>query len=303
MESPPETRPAGIALRRVFKCFGTASAVEDLTLEVARGSVFGLLGPNGAGKTTTMRMATGILLPDRGTILHDGAPSGSGSSIRIGYLSEERGLYHRMQVFEQLTFFAALRGIRRWDAGPAARRWMERLDLGHLAARRTDELSKGMQQLLQVAVALVHDPEIVVLDEPFAGLDPVHVGRLTQVVKELRDGGAAILLSTHAMEQAEDICDRVGFLNRGVKIAEGSPSDLQAHGTRLVRAVFRGPAPVDFSHPHVIAAQAQGSSLTVECAPDLSPVTLIEALAARGEIVDLESRKARLRDVFLGMVR
>ncbi|MBN1424342.1 ATP-binding cassette domain-containing protein [Candidatus Fermentibacteria bacterium] len=300
--APSQGKPGSLSVHRLQKRFGDTLAVRELSLEVMPGSVHGLLGPNGAGKTTTLRTVMGILRADGGTILRDEAPMDRHAVFRTGYLPEERGLYPRMTVADQLAFFAALRRMPRHAIKERVAYWLGFLGLTPLARRRTDELSMGLQQLLQVAVALVHEPDLVVLDEPFTGLDPLHVARLMELLADLRARGRAVLLSTHAMERAEEICDHVTFLDHGTVAAEGSIDTLRhSVGHRVVKVVFRAPVPA--LPIQGMDATVVGTTVTVRWSSPDDPLDFIRGLAAAGEIVEVELRPASLRDIFMRVIR
>ncbi len=217
-----------VALAGVSKRFGTHVAVESLTLEIPRGAIFGVLGPNGAGKSTTLRMINDIIAPDEGRItILDGLAPGRAAAPHIGFLPEERGLYPKMKVLEVAAFMGELRGLSKATARRNARAWLERLGLSEWLGHRVQDLSKGMQQKAQFAAALVHDPELVILDEPWSGLDPVNADVLRDVVRELAARGRTILLSTHVMEQAEQLCDAVAIIARGRLLCVGALDELK----------------------------------------------------------------------------
>ena len=230
-----------LRLSGVTKRYGDFVAVGDLSLEVPAGMIYGVLGPNGAGKTTTLRMVNDILGPDEGEIrLFGDLPPGRAAARRIGYLPEERGLYPKMKVVEALRFFGELRGLSGREAGVRAGRWLERLELGSWAQRKVQDLSKGMQQKVQFAAALLHEPDLLILDEPWSGLDPINAEVLREIVLEQRAAGRTILFSTHLMEQAEKICDFVCLIVRGRKVLEGPLDRIkrEAAGDRLVALAF-----------------------------------------------------------------
>jgi ABC-2 type transport system ATP-binding protein len=217
-----------LAVRGVVKQFGNHVAVEDISFEVPRGVVYGILGPNGAGKSTTLRMINDIIAPDRGEIvILDQLPPGLEAARQIGYLPEERGLYPKMRVLEMIQFMGELRGLARGEAHRRARTWLERLGLGKWEKNRVQDLSKGMQQKVQFATALIHEPELVILDEPWSGLDPINAEVLRDVVEEIRTSGRTVLFSTHLMEQAEKVCDAVCIIARGKKVLDGKLRELK----------------------------------------------------------------------------
>lgn len=234
---------SGTALRLegVTRRFGEHTAVADLDLEVPAGSIYGLLGPNGSGKTTTIRMILGILLPDAGRVELLGAPPAVHRAARVGYLPEERGVYRKMRVLDFLTFLGEIRGIPRPTARDRAEDWLGRLGLEEWGGRRVEDLSKGMQQKVQFVGTVLHQPDLLILDEPFSGLDPINQDVLEGIVRELRGRGTTILFSTHLMDHAERLCDRVCLISRSRKVLDGNLRDLKREGARGVVAVaFEG---------------------------------------------------------------
>lgn len=230
-----------VRLRGVSKQFGAHRAVSGLDLKVPRGTVFGLLGPNGSGKTTTIRMIMGILLPDSGTVELLGGRPGVKRNDRVGYLPEERGVYRKMKVLDFLTFLGEIRGMRREDARKAAGHWLERLDLSGWADSRTRDLSKGMQQKVQFVGTILHDPKLLILDEPFSGLDPINQEVLEEIVREFQARGTTVLFSTHLMDHAERLCQRVCLIARGKKVLDSDLKELKRRERKGVVAVeFRG---------------------------------------------------------------
>lgn len=233
-----DTTPA-VELRGVTKSYDTFQAVKPLDLVVPSGSTYGLLGPNGAGKTTTIRMTMRILQPDRGEILILGRPQSQEGLDRIGYLPEERGVYRRMKVRKLLQFFGELKGMRGRDLRPRIDEWLERMELADRADAKVQELSKGMQQKIQFIGAILHDPDIVILDEPFSGLDPINQRVLREIINELKQKGRTIIFSTHIIEHAERICDHVCIVARGSKVADGTIPDVKReHGNEYVALRF-----------------------------------------------------------------
>lgn len=229
-----------VALQGVTKRFAGHTAVSNLTMQVPSGGIFGLLGPNGAGKSTTIRMLMDIIEPDEGSIALLGTGSNARAiSSRLGYLPEERGLYKKMRVMDHLVFLGEVKGIARSDARRRAGAWLERLGLGEWTQKKIEDLSKGMQQKVQFAGTLLHDPDLVILDEPFAGLDPVNSQVMKDVVVEIAARGRTVLFSTHIMEQAERMCDHIVIIARGVKVVDGSVSAVKAEfGGRHVALSF-----------------------------------------------------------------
>lgn len=210
-----------ISVSHVSKSYGEFVAVQDLSLEVAPGSIFGLLGPNGAGKSTTIRMIVNITVPDSGEVKLFGERMSDKLQERVGYLPEDRGLYKKMKVGEQLEFFAALKGVPAEAARKRIDEWLGRVGLSEWKQKKWEELSKGMQQKVQFVSTILHDPDLVILDEPFSGLDPINANLLKDVVQEMKERGKTIIFSTHLMEQAEQLCDTICLINRGRKVLGG----------------------------------------------------------------------------------
>jgi ABC-2 type transport system ATP-binding protein len=212
----------------ITKKYGNHVAVEHVSFTVPKGVVYGILGPNGAGKSTTLRMITDIIAPDGGKItILDGLAPGAQSAPYIGYLPEERGLYPKMKVCEMIEFMGELRGLRRAEAKKRAAAWLDRLGLQQWAKNKVQDLSKGMQQKVQFATALIHEPALVILDEPWSGLDPINSEVLRDVVDEIRKSGRTVIFSTHGMEQAEKVCDAVCIIARGKKVLEGKLREIK----------------------------------------------------------------------------
>jgi ABC-2 type transport system ATP-binding protein len=221
------TSPA-LSVAGVIKRFGNHVAVDGVSFEVPRGVVYGILGPNGAGKSTMLRMINDIIAPDAGEIrILDGLKPGAEAARRIGYLPEERGLYPKMKVLDMVVFIGELRGLSHHESKLRAKKWLERLGLDAWMKNKVQDLSKGMAQKVQFATALIHDPPLVILDEPWSGLDPINAEVLREVVEEIRGQGRTVLFSTHGMEQAEKICDHVCIIARGQKVLEGKLKEIK----------------------------------------------------------------------------
>jgi len=231
-----------VRLRGVTKRFGKHTAVSGLDLDVPRGIICGLLGPNGSGKTTTIRMIMGILLPDEGTVSLFGGDPDLTRRTKVGYLPEERGVYRKMKCVDLVTFLAEIRGIPRSEGKRRARAWFERLGIPEWGDRRVEDLSKGMQQKVQFIGTVIHEPELLILDEPFSGLDPINQDVLEEIVRDFRSKGTTILFSTHLMDQAERLCERVCLISRSHKVIDADMRELKAAERGSVLAVeFEGP--------------------------------------------------------------
>lgn len=237
MHQPPAVHAQGVTKR-----FGKHTAVSGLDLEVPPGLIYGLLGPNGSGKTTTIRMIMGILHPDQGRVDLFGAPADDGARRRIGYLPEERGVYRKMKCLDLLVFLAEIRGIPRAEGRRRALGWLERLGLPEWAEKKVEDLSKGMQQKIQFIGTVIHEPELLILDEPFSGLDPINQDVLEEIVLDFHARGTTILFSTHLMDQAERLCHRVCLISRSRKVLDADLKELKAAERKgLVAVEFEGP--------------------------------------------------------------
>ena len=225
----------------VSKRYAGHTALDDVSISVPRGSVYGLLGPNGAGKTTLIRIINRITAPDQGTVFFDGHPLAPSDVRHIGYLPEERGLYKKMKVGEQALFFARLKGLSRNEATRRLRMWFDRFDIASWWNRRVEELSKGMAQKVQFIVTVLHEPELLIFDEPFSGFDPINANLLKEEILALRDRGATVIFSTHNMSSVEEVCDHITLINRSRNILSGAVEEIRRrHGRNLFRLEYRG---------------------------------------------------------------
>ncbi|HEX6731933.1 MAG TPA: ATP-binding cassette domain-containing protein [Pyrinomonadaceae bacterium] len=293
-----------VSLENVTKSFGAFTAVRDLSLAVRAGRIFGLLGPNGAGKTTTIRMMVNITAPDSGTIELFGQHITPKLQDRIGYLPEERGLYKKMRVADQLSFFAELKNVDRKVSGPKIDHWLARLKLSEWKKKKSIELSKGMQQKVQFITTVLHDPDLVILDEPFSGLDPVNVELLKDVVLDLKRAGKTVIFSTHQMELAEKICDDICLLNRSQKILDGSLRQIKkGFGRNAVALRIEGDASVLNDRSLVSSVQHHSDEMEVLLTPGASPQELLKRLVDSGaQISKYEMIEPSLNDIFIQKV-
>ena len=294
---------SSLVLSGVARSFGDVVAVRDVSFEVPAGTTFGLLGPNGAGKTTTMRMILGILIPDRGTVRWNGAPVDLAVRRRFGYLPEERGLYGKVKVREHIAYFGRLHGVRRPDDTKRADAWIERLGLGMYANRPCGELSKGNQQKVQIACAALHDPDLLVLDEPFSGLDPVNADTLLSALRTLQAAGTTLILSSHQMWQIEDLCERFCIIADGTVRASGTLAELRsAWPTRVIEVEPATPAlrTVLDGIPHARAlAVPDRPVLAYEIPAGAGVASLLRALVAAGDVTRFERVEPRLSEIYL----
>jgi len=293
-----------VKLDRVTKSFGGFAAVSDLSLEVQAGRIYGLIGPNGAGKTTSIRMIVNITVPDSGAIHLFGRPMNTESQDRIGYLPEERGLYRKMRIGDQLLFFAELKDFRGRSARQAIDRWLERMKLAEWKNKKAEALSKGMQQKIQFIAAVVHDPDLLILDEPFSGLDPVNMELLKEIVLEFKAAGKTIVFSTHLMELAEKICDDICLINRSRKVLEGSLRDVKrSFGRNRVALRVEGGDGVLNDRSLVSSVKRQGDESEVLLADAVDPQTVLKRLLESGaHIAKFELVEASLHDIFIEKV-
>jgi ABC-2 type transport system ATP-binding protein len=294
-----------LVLEHVSKSFGEFAAVSDLSLQVRPGRVFGLIGPNGAGKTTTIRMIVNITVPDSGRVELFGQTMSTALQDRIGYLPEERGLYKRMKIGEQLRFFAELKDLRGAEAEKRIDAWLKKLDLSSWKEKRTKELSKGMQQKVQFITAVIHDPDLVILDEPFSGLDPVNVELMRETILEQKAAGKTIILSTHQMEIAEKLCDDVCMINRSRKVLDGKLREIRRSFSRNAVALqFQGGDGVLNDSEMVANIRQHGDDTEVLLVPGASPQDLLRRLVESGAAVTrFELVEPSLHDIFIEKVR
>jgi ABC-2 type transport system ATP-binding protein len=298
-----------VEVNGVTKRFAGHVAVHDLTLNIPRGAVYGLLGPNGAGKTTTIRMIMSIILPDEGRIaLFGGRGSGKDLSHRIGYLPEERGLYKKMRVLDLLVFLAEIKGVPRTQARRSAQEWLDRLELGDWALKKADALSKGMQQKVQFIGTILHKPELLILDEPFAGLDPVNAQVIKDTVVDLARAGTTVLFSTHIMEQAEKLCDSVCIIARGKQVVNGPLAEVKRRhgGSHVIVAVERGGPGVQrvFEDRSLVAkADDYGNYAELELASGADPQRVLrELVRADTTVTRFEIAEPTLHKIFIDLV-
>ncbi|NPV08811.1 MAG: ATP-binding cassette domain-containing protein [Anaerolineae bacterium] len=291
-----------VQVTHVSKRFGPVQAVKDVSFEVHSGEIFGLLGPNGAGKTTTIRMMLNIFRPDSGTISVLGGPMSEEKKRHIGYLPEERGLYRELSLLECLVYLARLKGVSRADADRNVRRYLEELDLADWSGKKVKELSRGMQQKAQLIATLAHEPELLILDEPFSGLDPVNTRRVKEVMEEQRAAGRAIIMSTHQMHQVEALCDRILLVNRGEGVLYGNLAEIREHyAGNSVRVRVEGTLD---SIPGVVAITSENGAYHLTLEETTSPQEVLNALCRRPhlKVRSFEVAAPSLDDIFISVV-
>ncbi len=300
-----------LKIENISKSYIGHKALDDVSLEVERGAVYGLLGPNGAGKTTLIRVITRITLPDSGRVLLDGNVVTDNDVFNIGYMPEERGLYKKMRVGEQAMFFARLKGMTRSDAERRLRHWFERLDIASWWDRKVEDLSKGMAQKVQFISTVVHEPKLLIFDEPFSGFDPINANLLKEEILALRDRGATIIFSTHNMASVEEICDHITLINSSRNILSGSVEEIRRRaGGNIFEVVYRAEDNT-FSEALGSMATVMGDSrgvvggytvskIHIKSDGDIRPV--IAALNDRCELRSLSEVVPSMNDIFIRAV-
>lgn len=294
-----------LQLENVGKSFGKLEAVKDLSLDIPPGTMYGFLGPNGAGKTTTIRMIMEIILPDRGRILIQSRPNTSREVLdRVGYLPEERGVYRKMKVHEALAFFAELKGMKKSDYEPRMNTWLERFSMADVHDKKMEELSKGNQQKIQFLTTVLHEPELIILDEPFMGLDPLNADLVKEVMLEQKARGAAIVFSTHQMDQAEKLCDAICLINKGKKVLDGEVKRIKRNfGHNNVILAYDGKS--DFLKHNGLVKEYNdfGNYVEVHLQEGASPQALLAAAMQQAEISRFEVVEPSLHEIFIATVK
>jgi ABC-2 type transport system ATP-binding protein len=294
---------SAIEVRDVTKRYGDFEAVSGISFSVPAGKVFGLLGPNGAGKTTTIRMIMNITIPDSGSIHVEGEPSTSAASRRIGYLPEERGLYRKMKVLDQLVFLGEIRGLDAKESQRRARSWLERLGLPEWEKKKVEELSKGMQQKIQFIGSVIHDPSVIILDEPFSGLDPVNARVLKEEIIRFREEGKTVVLSTHVMEQAEKLCDEIALINRARLVLNGPVRELKrAHSGNRMVLQMSSPSDALRGVPGVRSVTERDGLVEVELDEALDPSRFLRDATQSCEIQSATPHERSLDEIFVSVV-
>jgi ABC-2 type transport system ATP-binding protein len=293
-----------VAITNVNKSFEEVRAVQNLSLQIQPGEIYGLLGPNGAGKTTTIRMLLRILMPDSGTIEILGQPNTRAISDQVGYLPEERGLFKKMTVIDLIKFFAELKSMPAKTATPLADQWLERVDLKEWRNKKVEELSKGMQQKIQFICTILHQPRVVILDEPFSGLDPVNTNLIKDIMLELVQNGSAIIFSTHLMEQAEKLCDSLCLINRGQSVLQGKLAEIKAgFGKNRCRLRYDGDA--RFLHDKSLVSKFDDYGQYVEIQPGdgVSSQMILARAIEQVTVNSFDVTEPSLNEIFINVVK
>jgi ABC-2 type transport system ATP-binding protein len=295
---------SAIALTDVSKAFGKFLAVDRLSFRVPAGTLFGLLGPNGAGKTTTIRMIMNITAPDSGRIEVLGKPMDRETQNRIGYLPEERGLYRKMKVIDQLLFLSDIKGVSRETARKRAADWLDKMELRPWLGKKVDELSKGMQQKVQFIATIVHDPDILILDEPFSGLDPINTALMKDYFQEFRARGKTIIFSTHVLEQAEKLCDEICLMARSRKILEGPLKDIKrSYSDNQLRISIDASLGELAQMPGVVSAQPSDGGFILKLEAGTDEREFLRRALDRHRIEAFSRKEPDLEEVYLRAVR
>jgi ABC-2 type transport system ATP-binding protein len=291
-----------VELNQISKTYDTKVAVDALSLQIEAGKMFGLLGPNGAGKTSTIRMMIGITMPDSGSVSLFGQPFSRKNLTRVGYLPEERGLYKKMKVIDQLVFLGQLHGLDVTQANSRARQWCERLQILDAIDLKTEELSKGMQQKIQFISTLLHEPALIIMDEPFSGLDPVNTQLLQETLLELKNAGKAILFSTHRMDQVEKLCDSICLVDRGKAVLSGGMRELKSRYPRNHVVIdFEGDNSF-VKHPAVKDYKAFADHVEIELHDGADAQDLLRAAYQNAKIFKFELMEPSLEEIFIQTV-
>ncbi len=292
-----------LEIKELKKEFNNVTAVAGINFSVEKGKIFGLLGPNGAGKTTTIRMILDIIKPSSGEIIFNGTKITREFQDKIGYLPEERGLYKKSKTLDILTYFGTLKGMEKNFAAAAAKKWLKRLAIEEYAGKKIEELSKGNQQKIQFIAAFLHDPEIIVLDEPFSGFDPVNQELAKSVIAEYLNSGKIVILCTHQMDIAEKLCSDIFLINKGKEVLSGSISDIKKKfGQNIYKAEFEGDASFVKDLPGVVSVDLDSTILEARLDAGYKPHEFLRALSGKVNVNSFVSAEPSLHNIFIQTV-
>lgn len=292
-----------LSIQNVVKTYGNYTAVDHVSFDVQKGSVFGLLGPNGAGKTSLIRMITTITGPDSGAIFLDGEKLNERSPEKIGYMPEERGLYKKMKVGEQLLYLAQLKGLSKAQAQKEIDHWLTKFDIKDWWPKKIEDLSKGMQQKIQFIATIVHKPRLLILDEPFTGLDPINTNLIKDEIRQLNEAGISIIFSTHRMEQVEEMCDHIALINQGKNVLYGEVQNIKnQYKQNLYRVDWQGDLPPDFGQ-HFQVVQQENHAVTVKLHDESGSNKMLSHLIQKGvRITHFEEILPTFNEIFIRTV-
>lgn len=296
-----------LSIRNIVKQYAGHKALDDVSLEIKQGQIYGLLGPNGAGKTSLIRIINQITAPDSGEVFFNGEKLNQGHIGRIGYLPEERGLYKKMEIGEQILYLARLKGLSSAEAKKRIRYWFEKLEIVDWWSKKIEELSKGMQQKAQFVATVLHEPELIILDEPFSGFDPVNAELIKNEILELNEKGATIIFSTHRMESVEELCDAIALINKSHKILDGEVKDIKkAYRNNIYRLEYEGEQfAINGNAPfQLIQEQAtdEGHSVTLKTMPDADINAVLQYFLPHVRITHLQEVIPSMNDIFIEKV-
>lgn len=293
-----------LSVKNLTKKFKNSVAVNNLSFNVVPGKIFGLLGPNGAGKTTTIRTVLNIIKPTSGTIIFNGEPITNQFFNQIGYLPEERGLYRRSKVIDVLKYFAELKNLSSAEAVKTADKWLAKLKIPHYRNKRIEELSKGNQQKIQFITAVFHDPELLILDEPFTGFDPINQQEIKELILSFVSSGKIIILSTHQMDTAEKLCDEILLMNNGLEVTSGDLADIKRQfGGNNIKLQFSGNGDFLKSIPDVIQYESYSNYAEVQLVDDVSPSEFLHKIIDKIEIKHFSVIEPTLNKIFIDLIK
>ena len=293
-----------LSLNEISKSFGSFYAVKDLNLNIEQGQIYGLLGPNGAGKTTTIRMVMGIIMPDKGEIKMFDKSNSIDVLEKVGYLPEERGLYKKMKVLDVLHFFAELKGMKKPEMSSQIPDWLSRFELKDWQDKKVEDLSRGMQQKLQIIVTIMHQPKLIILDEPFTGLDPVNTGLVKDVILELQQKGATIIFSTHLMEQVEKLCDSICLINKGQSVIQGKLRDVKKqHGHDRIKLQYSGDEDFLKNNTLIEKYDDYGNYVEIRLKDKANPQELLHSIVNKTDVYQFEIVEPSLNEIFIETVK
>ena len=296
-----------LSIRNIVKQYAKHRALDDVSIEIEKGSVFGLLGPNGAGKTSLIRIINQITAPDQGEILLNGEKLNPSHISKIGYLPEERGLYKKMEIGEQMLYLAQLKGLSKADATSRIKYWFEKMGIQSWWSKKVEDLSKGMQQKIQFIATVVHDPELIILDEPFSGFDPVNAQLITNEILELNQKGATIIFSTHRMESVEQLCDSIALIHKSKKILDGKVQDIKdLYRNNIYKIAYSGVLDSVESSLFSINDEKKDEKstyLTIQINPGYSSNDVLKFLIPKVQVTELTEIAPSMNDIFIQNVK
>lgn len=298
-----------LEVKNIVKRYSSHLALDDVNLNITEGSIYGLLGPNGAGKSTLIRIINKIILPDEGTVFFKNAPMSTKDVFNIGYLPEERGLYKKMKVWDHALFLAELKGLAKKEATIRLNRWFDKFDIQNWRNKKIEELSKGMQQKVQFLTSIIHDPDLLILDEPFSGFDPVNAELLKNEILDLKAQGKTIVLSTHNMESVEELCDEISLVNRSKIVLQGNVSAIKNEFKKnilLLKLKTDNFKPENYSHFQVISALTDHNNtclIRIQKKEEVSNSSIIAAIAPKYEILSFEEELPSMNEIFINRVK